>query len=234
MDMSDAPFKIFVGWDQREDIAFQVCRASMLRHSTTPLDVIALRQPELRQRRLYWRSPDPLASTEFTYTRFLVPVLAEFRGWALFCDCDFLWLDDVAKLVALRDDRYAVMCVQHDHRPAEAKKMDGRIQTVYPRKNWSSLVLYHCSHPANRALSADVVNRESGAFLHQFRWLDDKLIGPLPKNWNWLEGWDQAPINGVPSVVHFTRGGPWFEHYKNVTYAELWQDERNRLGDDCK
>jgi hypothetical protein len=226
--------KVFVGWDSREDEAYQVCRSSMLRRASVPVEIEPLRQAELRARGLYWRAADPLASTEFTYTRFLVPTLMSFSGWALFCDCDFLWLDDVAKLFALVDDQFAVMCVQHDHRPAETTKMDGRIQTVYPRKNWSSLVLYHCGHPANRALTADVVNREAGSFLHQFRWLDDKQIGTLPHTWNWLEGWDVKPEAGVPSAVHFTRGGPWFESHQKVDYAGHWLRERDELLASCR
>lgn len=218
-----------MGWDSREVVAFDVCRHSLLARSSIPLDVIPLRQYELRASGLYRRAADPLASTEFTYTRFLVPQLAGFQGWALFCDCDFLWLADVAELVALADDRYAVMCVQHDHRPTEATKMDGAKQTVYPRKNWSSLVLYNCGHPANRVLTHEVVNRETGAYLHRFQWLADDLIGALPETWNWLEGWNSEPAEGHPNVVHYTRGGPWFENWQNVAYADLWCAERDLL-----
>ena len=95
----------------------------------------------------------------------------------------------------------------------------------YPRKNWSSMVLYNCGHPANRALTSEVINAETGAFLHRFQWLDDALIGAVPETWNWLEGWSAEPMAGHPNVVHFTRGGPWFEAWRNVTYAGLWRDE---------
>lgn len=227
--MTSSPFRVFVGWDSREDIAFQVCRSSLERHARRPVDVVALKQDELRMRGLYLRPVDPLASTEFTYTRFLVPTLAGFAGWALFCDCDFLWQADVAELFALADERQAVMCVKHDHRPPETRKMDDRVQTLYPRKNWSSLVLYNCGHPANRALTAEVVNRESGSFLHQFRWLADDLIGALPGTWNWLEGWDAKPASGTPSAIHYTRGGPWFDNWRHVDYADLWLAERARI-----
>lgn len=220
------PFPVFVGWDSREEVAFEVCRFSMLRRSTIPLSVVPLKQEDLRRRGLYHRVADPLASTEFTYTRFLVPHLSGYRGWALFCDCDFLWLDDVARLVDLADDRYAALCVQHDHRPTEETKMDGAKQTVYPRKNWSSLVLYNCAHPANRTLSVDVVNRETGKYLHRFQWLEDSQIGALPERWNWLEGWSRPPADGVPGAVHFTRGGPWFAPWRSVTYADLWLAEQ--------
>lgn len=217
---------IFVGWDSREDIAYQVCRFSLARRASEPLKVFALRQKALRYQRLFWRDLDPLAATEFTYTRFLVPHLAEYRGWALFCDCDFLWLADAVELLALADPRYALMCVQHDHRPTERTKMDGCVQTVYPCKNWSSLMLINCGHPANRALTPELVNHESGQFLHRFQWLDDSLIGALPPTWNWLEGWYPKPESGTPKVVHFTRGGPWFESWQHVDYGELWLAEK--------
>jgi lipopolysaccharide biosynthesis glycosyltransferase len=216
------PFPIYVGWDSREDIAYQVCRSSLLRHADVPLDIIPLKQDEMRERGLYHRESDPLASTEFTYTRFLVPALTGYQGWALFCDCDFLWTADVSQLMALADDRYAMMCVHHDHNPPETLKMDGAIQTRYPRKNWSSMVLYNCAHPANAALTPDLVSEQSGAFLHRFQWLDDDLIGAVPETWNWLEGWSQKPDHGAPNVVHYTRGGPWFKNWQDVDYGDLW------------
>jgi len=227
--MSDTPFPVYVGWDSREDVAYQVCRHSLLRRASIPLDVTPIRQRALRERGLYTREADPLASTEFTYTRFLVPCLAGYEGWALFCDCDFLWLADLAGLVALLDDRYAAMCVHHDHRPREAWKMDRQKQTVYPRKNWSSMVLYNCGHPANAALTPELANRETGSYLHRFLWLEDALIGAVPETWNWLEGWCEKPASGVPNAIHYTRGGPWFERWQGVDYAALWLAEERHL-----
>ena len=219
--------KLFVGWDSREDIAYQVCRHSVLRRASGHVSVTPLRQRALAALGLYKRPRDPLASTEFAYSRFLVPYLCGYQGWAIFCDCDFLWLDDVRKLAALADPAFAVQCVQHDHRPTERWKMDGARQSVYPRKNWSSLVLYNCGHPANAALTPEIVNTESGAFLHQFKWLNDSLIGALPETWNWLEGWNAKPATGTPAAVHFTRGGPWFDDWLDVAYADLWLAERD-------
>ncbi len=228
--MIHSPFRIYVGWDSREDIAYQVCRHSIEAHASVPVDVMPIKQQGLRQRGLYRREPDKLAATEFTYTRFLVPHLAGYDGWALFCDCDFLWLADIKQLIDLIDDRYAVMCVHHDHRPSESWKMDGRRQTLYPRKNWSSMVLYNCAHPDNAVLTPDLINRETGAFLHRFQWLDDAVIGAVPETWNWLEGWCRRPEVGHPNVVHFTRGGPWFDDWKNVEFADLWLAEERALG----
>ncbi len=227
--MSDQPFPVYVGWDSREDIAFQVCRYSLMRRASVPVTVTPIRRARLRERGAYTRDADPLASTEFTYTRFFVPHLAGYQGWALFCDCDFLWLADIKRLIEQIDDRYAVMCVHHDHRPPESWKMDGHQQTLYPRKNWSSMVLYNCGHPDNAALTPALINAESGAFLHRFQWLDDAVIGALPETWNWLEGWSRRPAEGHPNVVHFTRGGPWFDDWKDVDYAELWLAEERAL-----
>lgn len=220
-----APFRIYVGWDPGEASAYDVCRHSIMARASVPVEIHPLKLDELRARGLYSRTDDPLAATEFTYSRFLTPHLAGYEGWALFCDCDFLWLADIAELIALTDDRYAVMCVHHDHRPKEDSKMEGAVQTRYPRKNWSSMVLYNCGHPANRALTAEVVNRESGAFLHRFQWLGDDLIGSVPETWNWLEGWCDKPKTGHPNVIHYTRGGPWFENWREVEYADLWLAE---------
>lgn len=223
--MRAAPFRVFVGWDSREEPAFEVCRHSLLARASGPLEIVPLRQAALREAGLFRRAHDPLQSTEFTYTRFLVPHLAGYDGWALFCDCDFLWLADVYELAALADERYAAMCVHHDHRPAETRKMDDAVQTTYPRKNWSSMVLYNCAHPSTRRLTPEVVNSESGAYLHRFQWCADEEIGAVPETWNWLDGWSQAPAHGTPKVVHHTRGGPWFPNWQHVAYADEWRAE---------
>ena len=209
-------YKIFIGGDSREEIAYEVCAESLRRHASEPLDIIPLWQEELKNQGLYWRPKDPLASTEFTYTRFLVPALVRYEGWGLFVDCDFLFTADIADLFSLVDDRYAVMCVKHDYRPTETVKMDGAVQTVYPRKNWSSMVLWNCSHPANRVVTPETVNNQTASFLHRFQWLSDDLIGEVSETWNWLEGWSQRPKDGPPKAIHFTRGGPWFENWQRV------------------
>ena len=158
-------------------------------------------------------------------TRFLTPALARFTGWALFCDCDFLWLGDIAGLLPHTQSDKAVFCVQHDYVPKEATKMDGAVQTVYPRKNWSSLMLFNCAHPSVRTLTPECVNTRTGAYLHRMQWVADADIGALPVTWNWLEGWNEKPASGLPQAVHFTRGGPWFEKWQHVDYGDLWREE---------
>lgn len=156
-----------------------------------------------------------------------MPHLAQYEGWALFCDCDFLFRADLAELWALRDDKFAVMCVKHVHVPSEQQKMDGAFQTKYARKNWSSFVLWNCAHPSNMRLTVDAVNTEPGQWLHAFDWLTDEEIGELPTAWNWLEGSSEPSID--PKAVHFTRGGPWFPDWQTVAYAEEWRAEHERM-----
>lgn len=219
------PLKVFIGWDSREPEAYDVAKHSIERNASIPVEVHALKQPDLRDAGLYSRPADPLASTEFTYTRFLTPHLAGKDGLALFFDCDFLWLGDVADMLKLATGDRALWCVQHNHVPTETTKMDGAVQTQYPRKNWSSLMLFNCAHPAVQALTPDVVNSQTPAYLHRMQWLKDEEIGGLPTEWNWLEGWNEKPADGPPKVVHYTRGGPWFANWQHVDYGDLWLKE---------
>jgi hypothetical protein len=221
--------RIFVGWDSREQEAYEVARYSLIKRASVPVTIEPIKIEDMRRAGLYWREADPLASTEFTYTRFLTPTLANYSGWALFCDCDFLWLGDIAGLLKYTKSPRAVHCVQHRYEPTDTSKMDGATQTNYPRKNWSSLMLMNCDHPQVQSLTPDVVNRESGAYLHRMQWVDDDNIGSLPVQWNWLEGWNFKPTAHVPKAVHFTRGGPWLEQYQDADYADLWRAERDEM-----
>lgn len=217
--------KIFVGYDPREDLAYEVCRHSILKHATFPVEVIPIKQEDLRRAGLYWRTRDPTESTQFSFTRFLTPFLAGFEGWAMFVDCDFLYTVDIRELAEHIDDKYAIMCVKHDYKPKSATKMDGVVQTTYPRKNWSSMVLYNCEHPKNRVLTPSVVNSQSGAFLHRFTWLDDNDIGSIPYTWNFLVGHNEIDDKDHPKAIHYTMGGPWFEAWKDCQFADLWLQE---------
>lgn len=219
--MSD--LNVFIGWDSREEIAYEVAKHSLLQNASIDVNVNPIKQQYLIMQGLYTREVDPLASTEFTYSRFFTPYLAGFEGWALFCDCDFLYFGDVAELLQYQDESKAVACVKHDYTPKETTKMDGQEQTVYPRKNWSSFMLFNCSHPSTKKLTPEIVNSESGAFLHRMQWADDDEIGEIPTVWNWLEGWNDITETGRPKAVHFTSGGPWFENYQDVEFAEEWK-----------
>jgi len=219
--MSD--LKIFVGWDSREDIAYQVCRASLLKHTSVDLDIVPIKQTDLRKRNLYWRDHDPLSSTEFTFTRFLVPYLAGYKGWAIFMDCDFMWRGDVSTVMDYRDYSNAVMVVKHNYNPPERVKMNGAVQTQYPRKNWSSFMLINCGHEqVQKNLTLETVNTATGLYLHRLQWATNDCIGELPVAYNYLEGWHTKDDCPNPLAVHFTRGGPWFRDYMNVEYGDEW------------
>jgi lipopolysaccharide biosynthesis glycosyltransferase len=216
--------KVFIGWDTREDIAYQVCEWS-IKSKSNDVDVIPLVQKDLRTVGLYTRDIDPLSSTEFTFTRFLIPTIMNYKGWALFCDCDIIYLEDIQNLFNLADDKYAVMCVKHEYKVEEGIKMDGKLQTIYPRKNWSSVVLFNCGHPSNQKLTRELVNTETGKYLHRFAWLDDSEIGEIPHEWNWLVGVYNEPNDGSPKAIHYTEGGPWFKNYRDCEYSKEWVKE---------
>ena len=218
---------IYVGYDSKEDIAYRVCKYSILKRSKSNIKITSLKLYELVAKNLYKRDIDPLASTEFTYSRFLVPALNNYNGWAIFCDCDFIFFEDISNILLDIDQSKAVYCVQHDYTPKEKHKMDGQKQTIYPRKNWSSFILFNCAHPSNKKLSVDLVNSETGSFLHQFKWLEDNEIGSLDERWNWLEGWTSNHNDKKPYAVHYTRGGPWFDEWQDVEFASEWTKERD-------
>jgi hypothetical protein len=212
---------IFVGFDSREAGAYAVCVKSLRNHCEPHVRGMGLytRKHERRDGRLWDVISEAPMSTEFAITRFLTPTLSP-TEWAVFCDCDFLWRADVRDLFALADPAYAVQVVQHAYTPEEGVKMDGQLQLNYRRKNWSSLVLWNCRHPAHEALKGWIHSRP-GRHLHAFEWLDDALIGSLPQEWNWLEGHSCGDLD--PKAVHFTRGTPEMKGYENVPYAEEWR-----------
>ena len=218
--------KVFVGYDTREDIAYQVCKHS-IESKQSDVSVRPLKQQELRDAGWYTRGIDKLASTEFTFTRFLIPELCNFNGWALFMDCDMILKTDIKQLFDQADDKYAIMCVQHDYSPSATIKMDGQAQTIYPRKNWSSVMLFNCGHKSNAKLTQNLVNDPeiTGAYLHRFSWLKDKEVGELSPEWNWLVGHYKEPKDGTPKLIHYTEGGPWFENYRNCEYHQDWKTE---------
>lgn len=224
--------KIFVGYDSRFPLAYAVTVRSLLLNGAKEHQIMPLLLPHLTAAGIYDRpssfkngemfddiSGAPM-STEFAISRFLIPSLCNFRGWAMFCDSDFLFRGDVRELFDLADDNCAVMCVQHDYEPPEGKKMDGQTQTRYARKNWSSMMLINCEHPANKGLKAETVNSLPGRDLHAFRWLDDSLIGALDPEWNWLEG--HTPDTVKPKAVHFTRGTPDLPGFAKIPFADEW------------
>ncbi len=218
--------KIFIGFDPRETIAYHVFAHSIQARASRPVSIAPLMLSQLG--RVFTRPRHALQSTDFSFTRFLVPHLCGYEGWAAFFDCDMLMLDDVAGLWQMRDERYAVQVVKHSHVPVETTKFLGAAQTRYDKKNWSSVILFN--NARCRALTPEYVNTASGLELHQFKWLgDDRAIGALPQRWNHLVDYDPpAPADDL-SNLHFTTGGPYFSRTANCGYAELWHAERMRM-----
>jgi lipopolysaccharide biosynthesis glycosyltransferase len=218
------PIRVFIGFDPREDVAFSVLAHSIHRHASQPVCVTPVMLSQLGA--VYRRARNPLQSTEFSFSRFLTPWLCGYEGWAVFMDCDMLMLDDIARLWALRDERYAVQVVKHVHVPKEDTKFLGAVQTKYEKKNWSSVMLMNCARCT--ALTPEYVNTATGLELHQFKWLgDDRLIGEIPSRWNHLVGYDAPRADAA--LVHYTIGGPYFEEYRDCEYAAQWWAERDEM-----
>jgi hypothetical protein len=225
-----------MGYDPREDIAYRVAERSLYSVSDSP-DLHALRLNRLRKAGLYYRPTDKIdgrlwdmisgapMSTEFSLTRFLV-FCTQFDGWALFCDCDVLFLEDPENIMLEADSSKAVQVVQHDYKPSTKLKMDNQIQSVYPRKNWSSVMLINCSHRAHQRLSLADVNGRTGRELHGFYWLKDSEIGALNPRWNWLVGEQPRPSHAA--IAHYTLGVPAMPGFENSEHADLWWAVHNQ------
>jgi hypothetical protein len=215
---------VFIGYDSREAVAYGVLAHSINRRASKPVAIAPVMLDQLAG--VFKRERNPLQSTEFSFSRFLVPWLCGYEGWAVFMDCDMLMMDDVANLWKLRDERYAVQVVKHEHVPKEEVKFLGAVQTKYQKKNWSSVMLMNCARCT--ALTPEYVNRASGLELHQFKWLqDDALIGELPHQWNHLVAYDPPQSN--VSLAHFTVGGPWFDEYAGCEYSREWFAEKDAM-----
>lgn len=212
--------KIFIGYDTREIVAYHVCINSIIRQSTQPLSITPLALNNLGQ----YSESHLDGSNQFVYSRFLVPHFMDFKGWAIYIDGDMILRDDIVKLWNLRDDSKAVMCVHHDYKTKASIKYLGSENQDYPRKNWSSVVLWNCSHIKNKILTPPYIKKATGAILHRFSWLDDDLIGKIPIEWNWLP--DEFGCNCNAKLLHFTLGAPCFKDYFDTPMAEEWHRER--------
>ena len=218
--------RVFVGFDPNETVAFHVLNHSIQARASAPVAVIPIMLSQLKG--VFNRERNPLQSTEFSFSRFLVPYMSNYEGWSVFMDCDMLVLDDICKLFDLKDDRYAVQVIKHDHRPQEDVKFLGAAQTKYEKKNWSSVILFN--NAKCKALTPDFVNTATGLELHQFKWLDsDDQIGDLPGGWNHLVGYDPVlPVEQIQNL-HYTEGGPYFDEYVDTDYADVWFQEKDAM-----
>ena len=238
---------VYVGYDPKEHTAYEVLKFSLERISTKPVRVIPLRRDILTKIGIYTRKHNSIGgqdydeidgkpfSTQFSFSRFLIPALNMYEGLALYMDSDMYVRSDISELFDMcKDNYYAIHVVKHKYEPTNKTKMDGKEQHVYPRKNWSSLIMFNCGHELNQKLTPQEVNTKSGRWLHTFNWLPEKEadIGTIPEEWNWLDNHSSSDINA--KNVHFTTGGPWFKDWGSKRdidnkYAIEWSNDAQWL-----
>lgn len=211
---------IYVGFDDREAVAYHTFCQSILSRSSVPVSFTPLALKMLNKIYTEFHTD---GSNAFIYSRFLVPFLQKFQGWAIFADGDMTCHEDIAKLWELRDESKAVMVVKHDYKTKFNKKYLGNNNADYPRKNWSSIILFNCGHPSNKVLTPKFIENATGAQLHRFSWLTDDLIGEIPKEWNWLDS--EYEENETAKLIHYTVGTPCFTDYQNAGQANKWWGE---------
>lgn len=245
--MRKSPNTVYIGYDPREDVAYEVLKFTIERIAVDNVRVVPIRKDLVERMGIYNRKYDVVDgqsvdridgkpfSSDFSFTRFLVPALNMYEGWALYMDCDMYLRTDINELFEEYNmDYYPLYCVKHDYAPENKIKMDGRKQEHYRRKNWSSLILWNCGHQLNKKLTPLEVNTQTGGWLHGFEWLPDKEadIGTIHQEWNWLDG--HSPEEIEAKNVHFTTGGPWFKEWKctraiDGRYAAEWNGDYTYL-----
>lgn len=226
--MNSGVIRVFIGYDPVESVAWHTMASSIYRRSSQPVALVPINLANLKD--IYKRPRDPKQSNEFSFTRFLVPHLAGYDGYALFFDCDMMLRVDIAEIFSVLKEQpgKAVYVVKHTYEPRDDVKYLNTVQYKYPRKNWSSVVLWDCSHPKNKLITPDFVNTTEALNLHRFTWLNDDEIGELDVRWNWLVGEYDDPPHDVKNV-HWTVGGPYFNEFKDADFSEEWFAEELKM-----
>ena len=209
---------LYVGYDEREAIAYHVFCHSVIKNTSIPVKITPLVLSQLKE----FNETHQDRSNDFVYSRFLTPYLNEFNGWAIFADGDMICQADLKELIGMADPNKALMVVKHDYQTKASIKYLGNINENYPRKNWSSVILWNCSHPKHKILTPEFVSNQTGKFLHRFSWLDDNDIGELPVEWNWLAC--EYEKNTEAKLIHYTLGTPCFKDFRDTDMAEIWYD----------
>jgi lipopolysaccharide biosynthesis glycosyltransferase len=217
--------KIYIGFDQREAVAYHTFVQSLIENASIPLDITPLAVRNLKG----YEEKHEDKSNDFVYSRFLTPFLNDFKGWAIFADGDMICQVDIKELLDLQDDSKALQVVKHDYKTKAYQKYLGNINQDYPRKNWSSVILWNCAHPKHKILTPDFIANQPGKYLHRFSWLEDSEIGELPKEWNWLA--TEYPNNEQANIIHYTLGTPCFKDYRNTEMSDIWLKKHDRLND---
>ena len=206
---------IFIGFDEGEKVSYHILSESIRRQSSVPVSITPLCLSNLPEFR---RELQTNQSTEFAFSRFLVPYLSEYKGWSLFLDCDMMFRDDIKNLWDMIDEDKSIMCCKHDYIPKQNVKFRGAKNEAFPKKNWSSFMLMN--NQRCKMLTKEYVETASGLELHQFKWTHEENVGELPLEWNWLVG--EYNYNKNAKNVHWTLGGPYFEDYARSDYADEW------------
>lgn len=214
---------IFIGYDHKESVAYYTLEHSIASRCSIPVSVTPLMKSQIKN--FFYRPKGKTESTDFSLSRFLVPLLSGYTGWSVFMDCDMLCRVDISHIRDYMDPSKAIVVCKHDYVPKTDSKFLGQVQTKYVKKNWSSLILFN--NEQCKALTKDYINNTTGLNLHQFKWIDEDKIGELPLTWNWLVG--EYDYNQDARIVHFTIGGPYFSEYKDCHYADEWFDEYNDM-----
>ncbi len=209
---------LYVGYDEREAIAYHVFCHSVIKNTSIPVKITPLVLSQLKE----FNETHQDRSNDFIYSRFLTPYLNEFDGWAIFADGDMICQADLKELIGMADPNKALLVVKHDYQTKASIKYLGNINENYPRKNWSSVILWNCSHPKHKILTPEFVSNQTGKFLHRFSWLDDNDIGELPVEWNWLAC--EYEKNTEAKLIHYTLGTPCFKDFRDTDMAEIWYD----------
>ena len=214
---------IFVGFDQKEAVAYHTFSQSLIENSSIPISITPLAENNLN----VYEEKHSDGTNKFTYSRFLIPYLMNFQGWAIYFDGDMVCLSDVKDLIQNFDENNAVQVVKHDYKTKISLKYFGHKNENYPRKNWSSVILWNCGHPNNKFLTPEFIGNKDGAFLHRFKWLQDNEIGEIDKKWNWLA--IEYPEIQDPKLIHYTLGTPCFKEYKDTSMASYWKNTYKKL-----
>jgi lipopolysaccharide biosynthesis glycosyltransferase len=217
---------VFVGYDPREAVAYHTCVNSIIRQASKPVAIIPLALNLFED----YTETHTDGSNQFIYSRFLVPHLMDYAGWAIFIDGDMIVRDDIVKLWQLQDPMHDVMVVKHNYKTRMPVKYLGAKNEDYPRKNWSSVILWNCNSESNKQLTPDFVQQSTGAALHRFTWLDDQHVGELPVEWNWLP--DEYGPNTDAKLLHYTLGTPCFHEFATTPQGDEWHRE-HMLTDYC-
>jgi len=214
---------IVVGFDQRESVAYHTFSQSIIEKSSLPIAFIPLAINTLKG----YKETHTDKSNDFIYSRFLTPHLNDFKGWAIFADGDMICRADIKELWDLKDESKALLVVKHNYQTKAHQKYLGNANENYPRKNWSSVILWNCAHPKHKVLTPDFIATQTGKYLHRFSWLDDTDIGELPPEWNWLA--IEYPENKKAKLIHYTLGTPCFKDYQNTMMSDIWHETQQRI-----